>query len=167
MPDNAASILNPKLDELVEANLGGSIRVKGLAVLRRLRMPTRLRVGDLPAGALRGEALNVVLSFLIGERASRIALRGDTGEAEVVGVRARKKFAGFWKANASLEEPSEALDRFGDKNCRGSMFSESKSSVEEKSNVSALRFEGDFRVEVSAIEGMSIVIDGGWWRGEV
>jgi hypothetical protein len=40
------------------------------------------------------------------------------------------------------------------------MFSESKSSVEEKSNVSALRLEGELRVDVIANEEMSIAVHG-------
>lgn len=89
-------MLKPRLeDDDDAANLGGSMRVNGLAVLRLLRIPTRLRVGDRPAGALSGDALIVVLSFLIGERASRIGLRGEAGRGVVVGVRVRKKFAGF------------------------------------------------------------------------
>lgn len=49
---------------------GGSTRVHGLAVRRRLRMPMRLfpRVGDRPAGAERGELrATFVLSFAAGD----------------------------------------------------------------------------------------------------
>lgn len=53
VPERAASMLKPSV-EAVEY-LGGSMRVKGEAVRRRLRIPTRLRVGDRPAGAVRGE----------------------------------------------------------------------------------------------------------------
>lgn len=150
VPESAASMLKPRPEDGC-ANLGGSIRVNGLAVLRLLRIPALLRVGDRPAGALRGEDLIAVLSFLIGDLASRIGRRGEAGSGVVVGVRVRKKFTGFWKVAVSLEEPSDALDRFGERNWIGSMFSESNSVLDEKSKVSTLRFEGELRINVTAI----------------
>lgn len=95
------------------------MRVKGLAVLRLLlRIPTLFLVGERPAGALNGELLMVVFSLLIGERASRICLRGavDDGVVVVVGVRLRKKLVGLWKVLASFGVPSRAFDRFEPRN---------------------------------------------------
>ena len=68
-------MLNPRPDE--DANLGGSTRAKGEAVFLRFKIPIRFRVGDRPAGALDGLDLIAVLSFLIGERASRMGRRGE------------------------------------------------------------------------------------------
>ena len=48
-------------------NLGGSTRVNEEAVRRLLRMPTRLRVGERPAGA-ESVVIVVVLSFGAGDR---------------------------------------------------------------------------------------------------
>lgn len=74
VPERAASMLNPRLLAVLEENFGGSIRVKGEAVRRRLRIPMRLRVGERPAGALRRVGLEiVVLRRGAGERA------GSTG----------------------------------------------------------------------------------------
>ena len=76
MPERAASILNPRLLAVFDENFGGSIRVKGEAVRRRLRIPMRLRVGERPAGALSGVDLEiVVLSRGAGERAGRTGRR--------------------------------------------------------------------------------------------
>lgn len=81
-------------------------------------MPTRFRVGERPAGALNGELLIVVLSFLMGERASRIGRRGDEfwREAEGVGARVRKKLVGLTKVEASFDVPSSARERLGERN---------------------------------------------------
>lgn len=86
MPERAASILNPSPPAEEEENLGGSIRVNGDAVRRRLRIPTRFRVGDRPAGAESGEDLVMeeVLSLGRGERAGRIERRGEEISAEEV-----------------------------------------------------------------------------------
>jgi len=76
VPERAASILNPRLLAVLDENFGGSIRVKGEAVRRRLRIPMRLRVGERPAGALRGDGLEiVVLTLGTGERAGRTGRR--------------------------------------------------------------------------------------------
>lgn len=86
---------NPRPEDGV-ANLGGSTRVNGLAVFLRLRMPTRFRVGERPAGALNGLLLIVVLSLLIGERASRIGRRGGAAkDGDGMGARVRKKLVGL------------------------------------------------------------------------
>ena len=86
VPERAASMLKPR----PPANLGGSTRVKGEAVRRRLRMPTRLRVGERPAGAESGEGLVTdVVSFGRGERAVRIGRRGD----DTVGFREKSSEA--------------------------------------------------------------------------
>ena len=88
-------MLNPRPEDGV-ANLGGSTRVNGLAVFLRFNIPTRFLVGDRPAGALNGLLLIVVLSLLIGERASRIGRRGGA-EKEVGGAGdlVRKKLVGL------------------------------------------------------------------------
>jgi hypothetical protein len=51
--ESVASMLNPSHEEGAE-NLGGSTRVKGMPVFQQLRIPMRLRAGELPAGAERG-----------------------------------------------------------------------------------------------------------------
>lgn len=68
MPERAASMLNPRPVEV--ENFGGSTRVNGEAVRRRLSMPMRLRVGERPAGADVGADFGIlVLSLGAGERA--------------------------------------------------------------------------------------------------
>ena len=62
------------------------------------------------------------------------------------GALVRKKLVGF--VNVSLEEPSVALDRFGERKIAGSIFSES--FAESKSKLSAFRLEGEVK-EVIAI----------------
>jgi hypothetical protein len=57
VPERAASMEKPRLDAEDDEgvwNLGGSTRVNGDAVLRRLRIPMRFLVGLRPAGAERG-----------------------------------------------------------------------------------------------------------------
>lgn len=145
MPERAASMLNPRPDEV--ENLGGSMRVNGEppAVRRRLRIPMRLRVGDRPAGADKGEDFEiVVLSLGAGERTGRMGRRGEVtlgiglrteekslGEG---GALVRKKLVGFRRV--SLLDPSGAFERFGEK-MTGSIFSASSSKVV------ALRFVGE------------------------
>ena len=100
VPDNAASMLNPSPVDV--ENLGGSTRAKGLAVFLLLKMPTRFRVGERPAGAVSGVLEMVVLSLGAGERAGRIGRRGleavglgtekSLGEG---GAFVKKKFTGF------------------------------------------------------------------------
>lgn len=143
-------MLNPNPDEEGAENLGGSTLVNGLAVFLRFRIPTRFLVGDRPAGALNGLLLIVVLSFLIGERASRIGRRGEERDVDVeAGALVRKKLVGLVKEAVSFDEPSRALDRFGERKMTGSMFSESL--VLSKSKDSALRFGGEVRFEVIAV----------------
>lgn len=125
VPERASAMLNPRPDEGV-ANLGGSTRVNGLAVFRRLRIPIRFRVGERPAGALNGLLLIVVLSFLMGERASRIGRRGGAAkEGDGIGARVRKKLVGLVYEEVSLDDPSRAFDRLGERKMVGSMFSAS------------------------------------------
>jgi len=71
VPERAASILNPRVDGEGLENLGGSTRVNGEAVRRRLRIPMRFLVGERPAGADKGEDFEIVevLSRGAGERA--------------------------------------------------------------------------------------------------
>lgn len=77
VPERAASMLNPRLEEGV-LNFGGSTRVNGEVVRRRLRMPIRFLVGERPAGADRGaDVESEVLSFGAGERAGRIGRLGE------------------------------------------------------------------------------------------
>jgi len=148
VPDSAASMLNPRSDEA--PNLGGSTRVNGEAVFLLFKIPIRFRVGERPAGAVKGVDLEtVVLSLGAGERAGRIGRRGE----ERVGLRApekslgdggalvRKKLMGFWR---SMLEPSGDLSFLGERKCVGSMFSESESSKEE-----ALRLVGEESVEIA------------------
>lgn len=76
VPERAASMLNPRPEEVL--NLGGSTRVNGEAVRRRLRMPIRFLVGERPAGADRGadEGMEVLI-LGAGERAAIIGRRGE------------------------------------------------------------------------------------------
>ena len=163
MPESAASMLNPRLEvdeeEEVE-NLGGSTRVKGEPVLRRLRIPMRLRVGERPAGAERGADLEAsVLSLGAGERAGRIGRRGDAiGLQEVKslgegGARARKKLVGLRGA----EVPSGFLERFGERKMMGSMFSASSLSA---SKAEALRLLGEEREESARGEDVRFMMIG-------
>jgi len=62
VPDRAASMLN--LRPLDAPNLGGSMWAKGEPVRRRLRMPMRLRVGERPAGAERGDGFEISVLIL-------------------------------------------------------------------------------------------------------
>ena len=158
MPERAASMENPREEGVL--NLGGSTRVKGEAVRRRLRMPMRLRVGERPAGAERGVGLGEreVLSFGTGERAFSIGRRGDV---RVAGLRAlekslgdggalvRKQLTGF--AAVSLLDPSVFLDFLDENNMMGSTFSESSSKV------IALRLEGVERVD-NAVEDVRFIV---------
>lgn len=136
VPERAASIEKPKEGLLKR---GGSIRVKPLAVLRRLRMPTRLRVGERPAGAVNGVLCMPEVDSLIGERAASVGLRG-AGATTLLnsvgdgGALVKKKPVGF----SSDEVP---LDFLGEKKSTGLMFSVSSSS-----KVSALRLRGEVRV---------------------
>ena len=127
-------MLNPR--PLDPPNLGGSTRVKGEAVRRRLRMPTRLRVGERPAGAERGLDFEIdVLSLGTGERAVRIGRRVDVAlgfkqEKSPLGdggALVRKKFTGF--STESLLLPSGHLERLGERKMTGSTFSESSSKA--------------------------------------
>lgn len=157
MPERAASILNPR--PRAPPNLGGSTRVKGEAVRRRLRMPTRLRVGERPAGAERVEDVTgaAVLSRGRGERAGRMGRRGavTAGFREEKpwvgdgGALDRKKLAGF--TTASLLEPSGHLERLGERKMTGSTFSASRSSSKEV----AFRLEGEAREEDNARDEVS------------
>ena len=148
VPERAASMLKPKPDEV--ENLGGSTRVNGElpAVRRRLRIPMRLRVGERPAGADKGEDFEiVVLSFGAGERAGRMGRRGEVTLG--VGLRAEEKSLGEGGAlvrkklvglrSVSLLVPSGALERFGERKMTGSIFSASSSKVV------ALRLVGEER----------------------
>lgn len=69
-------MLKPRPEDVgpEKPNFGGSTRVKGEPpVLRRLRMPTRFRVGERPAGAERGDGrVTAVLILAAGERAVRV-----------------------------------------------------------------------------------------------
>jgi hypothetical protein len=132
-PERAASMLNPRPEEGAE-NLGGSIRVNGddaAVVRRRLRIPMRLRVGERPAGAERGVDLELVLTFGTGERAERmgrwdemgVALMGEERSLGEGGALVRKKLTGLVKVEVSLQDPSGALERFGDRKMIGSIFS--------------------------------------------
>src|SRR5579859_4227229 len=86
VPDRAASILNPRPDDEGAENFGGSIRVKGEAVLRRFKIPILFRVGERPAGADSGDDFEmVVFKRVAWDRAARIGRRG-----EVVGFRDEK-----------------------------------------------------------------------------
>ena len=117
VPDSAASMLNPNPEDA--ANLGGSTRVKGLAVFLLFKIPIRFLVGDRPAGAVNGVFEIVVLSLGAGDLAERIGLRGDVS----VGLRAvekslgeggalvRKKLTGF--CSASTLDPSGDLSFLG------------------------------------------------------
>jgi hypothetical protein len=96
------------------------------------------------------------LSFLIGERASKIGRRGEVAEALSEekslgegGAFVRKKLVGFTNEDVSFEDPSATFERLGERKIAGSMFSESL--AESKSKDSALRFEGEVRVEVMAV----------------
>jgi hypothetical protein len=92
VPERAASMENPRAGDGA-LNFGGSTRVNGDAVRRRLRIPMRLRVGERPAGADSGVGLEEreVLSFGAGERAVRIGRRGTE---RGVGLRALEKSFG-------------------------------------------------------------------------
>lgn len=120
-------MLKPRLEELGVENLGGSTRVNGDAVFLLFKIPIRFLVGDRPAGALNGLGLTVVLSFLIGERASRIGRRGAVVRDEKSfgdgGAFVRKKLVGF--TNVSFDDPPDAFERFGERKMIGSIFSES------------------------------------------
>jgi len=162
VPERAASMLNPKLDEVDDEeveNLGGSTRVNGEPVLRRLRIPIRFRVGERPAGADRGVDFEAsVLSLGAGERAGRIGRRGEVmGLQEVKslgegGARVRKKFVGLRGA----EVPSGFLERLGERKMMGSMFSASLVSA---SKAEALRLLGEVREEIARGENVRFMID--------
>lgn len=123
--------------------------MKGEAVRRRLRMPTRFRVGERPAGAERGEDFETdVLSFGSGDRAVRIGRRGDVAvfreEKSLVGdggALVRKKLTGL--TTDSLLLPSGHLERLGERKMTGSTFSASSSSSKD----AALRFTADEGVD--------------------
>ena len=94
----------------------------------------RLRVGDRPAGADEGEAVEIVVFSLgAGERAGRIGRRGEvtlglSAEEKSLGeggALVRKKLIGL--TEESLPVPSGALERFGDRKMTGSTFSASSS----------------------------------------
>lgn len=157
VPESAASMLNPSPDEV--PNLGGSTRVNGEAVFRLFKMPIRLRVGERPAGAVKGVDFEIdVLSLGAGERAGRMGRRGDVR----VGLRAaekslgeggalvRKKLTGFWKL--SILDPSGDLSFLGDSRWIGSTFSESESSKE-----AALRLVGEESVEIAIGEDVRFI----------
>jgi len=143
VPESAASMLNPSPGEGAE-NFGGSTRVNGDAVRRRLSIPIRFLVGERPAGAERGADFEVS-SLGAGERAGRIGRRG-----EVMGLRdekslgeggalVRKKLVGLRRV--SFPVPSGHFDRFGERKIIGSMFSALSSS-----KAWALRLLGEERV---------------------
>jgi hypothetical protein len=144
VPERAASRLNPRLDEEAE-NLGGSTRVNGELVFLRLRMPTRFRVGERPAGAEREVDFEIEVSSLgAGERAVWIGRRG----AARTGLRADEKSLGEGGAlvkkilvglRVSFPVPSGHLDRLGERKI-GSMFSQLSSS-----KAAALRLLGEVR----------------------
>jgi hypothetical protein len=82
-------MLKPRADE--EPNFGGSTRVKGEAVFRRLSIPIRFRVGERPAGAVNGVDFEIeVLSLGAGDRTERIGRRGEV----TVGLRVAVKSLG-------------------------------------------------------------------------
>jgi hypothetical protein len=138
---------NPSPLEGVE-KLGGSMRVNGEAVLRRLRIPIRFLVGERPAGAERG-AEREVSSLGAGERTGWIGRRGEeTGLRDEKswgegGALVRKKLTGLTRV--SFELPSGHLERLGEK-IMGAMFSalQFRSSA---SKAAALRLMGEERVE--------------------
>jgi hypothetical protein len=163
VPESAASMLNPRPEEGAE-NFGGSTRVKGLPVFLRLRMPTRFRVGERPAGAERGVEREVS-SLGAGERAGRIGRRGEVirlmdeksfGEG---GALVRKKFCGLRR---SLGLPSGFLERLGEMKMKGSMFSELSLSA---SKAEALRLLGEERADNARGEDVRfmVVIEQQWW----
>jgi hypothetical protein len=148
VPESAASMLNPNPDEAL--NLGGSTRVNGLAVFRRFKIPIRFRVGERPAGAVKGVFEMLVLRRGAGARAGRIGRRG----LGVAGLRVekslgdggafvRKKLIGFCRV--STLDPSGDLNFLGERKRVGSRFSVSSLSKEE-----ALRLLGAERVEIAA-----------------
>ena len=116
----------------------------------------RFLVGERPAGALNGLLLIVVLSLLIGERASRIGRRGEAAkEGTGAGALVRKKLVGLVYEAVSFEDPSRALDRLGERKTVGSIFS--ASWVLSKSKDSALRLGGEVMLfEVMAVEGKRV-----------
>lgn len=95
VPERAASIEKPRLavgGVADEANLGGSMRVKGEPpplVLRRLRIPMRFRVGMRPAGALSGAFATLPASSRLGA-AGDLAFKITRGDALAVGDVVRK-----------------------------------------------------------------------------
>lgn len=90
VPEIAASMLNPSPDEAEAPNLGGSTRWKGDAVFRLFKIPILFRVGERPAGAVRGVFEIVVFNLGAGERDGRIGRRGLV----VVGLRVEEKLLG-------------------------------------------------------------------------
>ena len=87
-------MLNPSPfgEEPKAPSLGGSMRVNGEPVLRRLRIPMRFRVGERPAGAEDSCFEKPVSSFgAAGERAVRIGLF-DTEAGEATGFKQEKSF---------------------------------------------------------------------------
>lgn len=77
MPESAASMLNPELEEDDVEDVekrGGSTRVNGLPVLRLFNMPILFLVGLRPAGALNGVERAVSSLGFTGERALSIGL---------------------------------------------------------------------------------------------
>ena len=97
--------------------------MNGEAVFLLFKIPIRFRVGERPAGAVKGVDFEVVvLSLGAEERAGRIGRRGEVK----VGLRAaekplgdggafvRKKLTGFWRL--SMLDPSGDLSFLGDRN---------------------------------------------------
>ena len=141
VPESAASRLNGKEDEVPEVN-GGSMREKGADVRRLLLIPSVLRLGERPAGAVNGARGDDMLA-LIGVLRREGMLGGggidlDGAKPNVNGLN------GF-----SLSSFLDFLE--GELNEAGSTFSLSASSNMAGSNGLLVGENTLFEIEMSAL----------------
>jgi hypothetical protein len=116
--EKGAELLPPRLKE------GGSMREKGPAVRRRLdKIPERLpRVGERPAGAERGDDLEMVVLSLAAGDLGWMVRRGveeegisrDDVSCLGAGVALRTKLVGLWMPSLTELEILEDLERLAD-----------------------------------------------------
>jgi len=128
---------------LRDAN-GGSMRVKGAETRRFFGRPRVLRLGERPAGAVKGARGDEMLARAGVER----RVGGGGIDVELLG--AREKVKGL---NACLSIPSFLLFLEGEKRVAGSTFSESVSSNEAGSKG---RLVGEERVLVKEAWGLAL-----------
>lgn len=131
---------------LRDAN-GGSMRVKGAETRRFFGRPRVLRLGERPAGAVKGARGDDMLARAGVER----RVGGGGIDVELLGP--REKVKGL---NACLSRPSLLLFLEGEKSVVGSTFSVSVSSNSEGSKG---RLVGEERVLLREVLGLPLRLD--------